>query len=364
MPFDRPTLQEITDRIESDLQTRLGGSGSLLRRSVLAVMARVYAGAVHLLYEFLVYASRQLFASKADAQGLNDIAGEYGITRQAATPATGTGTATGTNGSIIPSGSELQSGAGIIYTVDDEVTIAAGTAVLALTSASVGDDTNVTGGASLTFVSPIAGVNTTVTVSVDGLLGGGDEETDDGLRARVLTRKRQPPHGGAAFDYVNWALEYPGVTRGWSFPQYMGVGTIGLAFVRDDDSSIVPTEAQRDVVREYILEHTDPGTGLQVGIPVTAEPGFFVISLTAFPVNFEINVYPNTSVVQAAVEENILDLLRREGGPEQTIYLSRIREAISLASGEEYHTLVLPAADVTAGTTQVHVLGTITWGSY
>ena len=42
--------------------TRIEGGTSLLRRSVLKVMARVYGGVVHLLYEFLDYHSKQLFA--------------------------------------------------------------------------------------------------------------------------------------------------------------------------------------------------------------------------------------------------------------------------------------------------------------
>ena len=58
------------------------------------------------------------------------------------------------------------------------------------------------------------------------------------------------------------------------------------------------------------------------------------------------------------------DLILRDGGPGETLYLSRIDEAISLATGEEKHRLDVPVADVTASTGQVHVLGTITFGDY
>ena len=94
---------------------------------------------------------------------------------------------------------------------DADVTLVAGTGTLALTAKVAGADGNDNAGITLSFVSPIASVNTTVTVGADGLSGGSDQESDTALRNRVLTRKRQPPHGGADFDYEVWAKEVSGV---------------------------------------------------------------------------------------------------------------------------------------------------------
>jgi len=364
MPFTRNTLQEIVDRITSDFQTRITGATSLLRRSVLRVISRVNAGAFHLLYEYLDYQARQLFVSTADEAGLEAIASEYGITREAAVPAVGSGGVTGTNGVTIPAGSQLTSTNDQTYETDEDVIIAGGTGTIAFTALIAGEDGNDDAGITLTFVSPIAGVSTSLTVDADGIYDGEDEESDDDLRARVLFRKRQPPHGGAYFDYEIWAKEVSGVTRSWAFPQYMGVGTIGLAFVRDDDTSIIPNSIQMAEVRAYIVEHEDPETGLTVGCPVTAEPGLIMIALTQQSVDFEISIYPNSSAVQAAVEDALDDLIEREGGPGETIYLSEIREAISLATGEEYHDLISPVADITTATNKIHVLGTVTFVNY
>ncbi|KKM77207.1 hypothetical protein LCGC14_1372400 [marine sediment metagenome] len=365
MPFTRNTLQEIVDRIVSDLQTRITGATSLLRRSTLNVISKVNAGSVHLLYEYLDYQARQLFVSTADEAGLEAISSEYGITRKAAVAATGGGSATGTNGTLIPSGSELQSTDDQIYTTDDDQTIAAGTATLEFTASAAGEDGNDDAGITLTFVSPIAGINTSVTVDADGIAGGSDEEIDDDLRDRVLTRKRQPPHGGTEFDYEVWALEVSGVTRSWSFPLYNGIGTIGVAFVRDNDSgSIIPDATERATVRSYIVSHTDPGTGKIVGAPVTAEPGLFMIELSQRAVDFNIDISPNTVAVQNAIQSNLEDLITRDGGPGETLYVSRISEAISLASSEARHILNSPAVDITASTSQVQVLGAITFNSY
>lgn len=365
MPFVRGSLQNIVDRITSDFQTRITGATSLLRRSVLRVIARVIAGAIHLLYEYLDYQARQIFILTADEAGLEAISSEYGVSRTAATEAVGSGvTGTSTNGVIIPAGTELSSTDDQIYETDEDVTVAAGVATLAFTAQVAGADGNDDALIILSFVSPIAGVSTSVTVDADGITGGADIETDEDLRARLLARKRQPPHGGAEFDYVAWALEVSGITRAWSFPLYQGIGTIGVAFVRDDDAIVIPNSTQLAAVRAYIVEHEDPGTGITVGCPVTAEPGLFMIPLTPLSIDFTIALYPNTVAVQGLVEDAIADLILREGGPEETIYLSEISEAISLVSGEERHRITLPVADITATTSQLHVIGTVTFTAY
>ena len=364
MPFKRNSLTEIADRIISDFQTRITGATSLLRRATLNIIARVNAGVFHLLYEYLDYQARQIFVSTADEAGLEAIASEYGITRTAATPGTGSGAVTGTTGIVIPAGTELQSTDDQVYTTDDEETIAAGTATLDFTASVAGEDGNDDAGITLSFVSPISGVSTSVTVDADGIENGADEEADAALRSRVLTRKRQPPHGGADFDYEAWALEVSGNTRSWSFPQYQGIGTIGVAYVRDNETSIIPGSTELATTRAYIVEHEDPGTGKTVGCPVTAEPGLFMIALSELSVDISIEIYPNTTAVQTAVEANLEELMLIDGGPGETLYLSRISEAISLAASEARHSLVSPIVDTTASTNQIHVLGTVTFGDY
>ncbi len=379
MPFNRPSLQEICDRIQSDIETRNPTIGSLLRRSVLKVLSRSYGGAVHLLYGFLDYKSKQIQALTADQEGLNTIATEYGISRTAATQATGTITLTGTNDIVIPSGTKLQSSSGVVYTTDDDSTILAGTVDINITAKEAGEDGNNDGGITLSFISPITGVNTSGTVTTDGLVGGSDEETDDSLRERVLIRKRQPPHGGAYFDYITWAREVSGVTRAWTFPDWAGRGTIGLAFTRDNDSTIIPTADLADDVFEYLQEHTDPASGLTVGIPVGSLFGLSIFSsdgivtasgttvayyMTTYPVNLSISIYPNTIDIQDAIEAELETMLYNDGGAGISIPLSRISEAISAAYGLIRHRVISPTSDISTANNEVHILGTITWENY
>jgi len=365
MPFTRPTLQQITDRIEADYKSRIDGAQSFTRRSVLKVTSRVYGAAVYLLYGFLNYIKDQPFATTADSEFLEIIGSEFGISRKAATKATGTGTATGTVGKSIPIATRLSSNAGQYYLIDAEYTIpGAGSISVNFTAETAGDEGNDAGSVVLSYVTPIAGVDTTITATTAGISGGVDEESDNDFRGRILTRKRQPPHGGADFDYETWALEVSGVTRAWSFPQYMGHGTIGLAFVRDNDSTIIPNETEMATVRGYLEAHSDPLTGIEVGIPVTADPGFFMIDLSLLSVDFTIQLTPNTAAARADITLKLQDLILERGGPGETIYLSDVSAAISSSALEVAHRINSPLVDIGIAINRVPVLGTITWSTY
>lgn len=364
MAFDRPTLPEIVIRIKSDIVSRITGAITLLRRSILSVLAYAYGGAVHLLYGNIEYNKDQLFILTADTEALEKHATEYGISRTAAVKATGSVTMTGTDGITVPIYTELQSSSGQVYLTDTAAVISGGVATVAITAKVAGADGNDDPGIVLTFVSPLSGVTTSATVGIAGIDNGADEETDEALRTRVLSRKRQPPHGGTENDYVNWMLECAGVTRAWAIPLYQGLGTIGCAFVRDGDSSIIPSDSEMAAVRAYLVSHTDPITGNIVGMPVTAEAGLYMISLSPLAVNFTIGLSPNNGDTQAAVLSQLEDLINVDGGPEESIRISRIRAAISAAIGEDYHELLYPTADVTASAQQVHVMGSITFQEY
>jgi uncharacterized phage protein gp47/JayE len=236
MPFDRPTLREINSRIQADLIAELAAIGeSLLRHSVIKVQGKVYAGTAHGEYGAIQNAKDQLFILTADEEHLEKHGAEYGLPRNKGTKAIGTAIAIGTTGLIIDAGRRLQSLTGNIYIIDNAVMLVAGTANITFTAETVGIDYNEDAGTILSFISPISGINSTVTVDANAVTGGGDVEEVEVYRLRLLNRKRTAPHGGALFDYINWALEYSGITRAWAIEHYQGVGTIGLAFVRDND---------------------------------------------------------------------------------------------------------------------------------
>ena len=107
--------------------------------------------------------------------------GEYFLTRVQATQSSGTVTAIGTEGSVVPAGAILQSSTGATFTVDLEVTFTTTSEVLDITSETFGEEANIEEGLTLTFESPPAGVNSSVTVDPGGLTGGIDRESDADL---------------------------------------------------------------------------------------------------------------------------------------------------------------------------------------
>ena len=182
------------------------------------------------------------------------------------------------------------------------------------------------------------------------LSGGADIETDDALRARLIARIQQPPQGGSDYDYVAWALAVEGVTRAWCYPAELGLGTVTVRFVRDNDDSLIPDTTEVAAVQAHI-------DALR---PVTAQ--VTVVAPVAVALNFTIGgLDPATSTVRAAVEAELADLILREAVPGGTILLSHIRAAISAAAGENDFTLTSPSANVTRTTGQMTVMGTVTW---
>jgi len=360
LPFSRPTLTQICDRIKTDMETRIIGVGSLLRRSTLKVLSKVYGGAIHLCYGFLKYMGDQLFILTADENYLIIHGTEYGLNKEVAVKATGSISISGTADTVIPAATKIKSTSGYVYLTDESVTVKADGLVGANITAEVaGEDSNEDAGTILSFISPIVNIDTSVTVEMGGITGGLDAETVEEFRTRLLTRKRQPSHGGSANDYVTWTKEVSGVTRAWCLPAYNGIGTVGVAFTRDNDNSIVPNATQREIVEEYIIEHEDPASGEIIGIPVGCQTGLTIIELETQSIDFIISVFPNTTIIQTAIEAELEDLLYREGGPGETIYLSEINEAICSAQYNFNHVIVTPIVDITSSNTQVPVLGDV-----
>jgi uncharacterized phage protein gp47/JayE len=349
MLFKRPTLAELIGRIAADIESRLPGADARLRRNVLNVLARAQAGAAHELHGHIAWLSNQVIYDTAEDEILERWASIWGITRKPAAAAKGSVVCSGTTGSVILTGTLFQRSDGAEFTTDLEATLVAGSATLAVTAVVPGTVGNSEPASSLTLVNPIAGVNSTATVAAEGIAGGTDVEDYDSLRARLLARIQQPPHGGTASDYVMWALEVPGVTRAWVYPHYTGIGTVGVFIVNDDADPIIPDTVTIQAAQAHIDARR----------PVTAQ--VTVYAPIAAPLPLTIAVVPNSAAVRLAVTEAVRDYLAREAIPGGTINLSRLREAISAADGELSHTLTAPTADVTHPVGHLATIGVITW---
>lgn len=351
--FARPTLTEIVTRVEQDFVSRLSLVGAILRRSIVRIWARVIAGASHMLHGHIAWGIQQLFLDKCEVYFVARWAAIFGVPQNAAVFSSGTFTATGSNGSVIAAGAGLQRSDGVTYTTQADATIASGTAIVTVTAdvAAANGDCDV--GVSLSFVEPIAGVDSAGTVI--SISGGEDQEGAEAWRARVLARIQQPPHGGNDADYEAWAKQIAGVTRVWVVRNGNGPGTVVVYFLRDDDlSGPIPDFGEIATVQAY----------LDVKRPVTAD--VTVYAPIADVMNFTIHLSPNTLAAQEAVDAELADLLRRESEPSVTTLISHVRTAIGNAvtevAGESGdYVLTSPSTDTTHSTGHIAIMGTVTY---
>ena len=345
MAFDRPTLRELITQMTTD--AKLVSGAKQLRQSNLRVLPKVFAYACHALYGFITWILKQLFADTAEAQYLERQASIQGIYRRAASKATGTLTVSYTEGAKLPVGTIFMADDQTRYETTAEPEV--GSYTVPVQCLEVGTIGNREEGQTYTLVSPVTGVDAEAVGSE--MAGGAEAESDESLRERLLYRLRNPPRGGTATDYVAWAKEVPGVTRAWCFPKEQGIGTVVVRFATDeltDDG--VPTAGMVQIVADHIAESA----------PVTAATT--VVAPVAKPVDFRIkDLIPDSESVRAQVEAELKSLFVREATPGEALLISHIRQAISSAAGEEDFELLEPTADVPADSTQLLVVGEVTY---
>lgn len=350
MPFERPTLPDLITRISADLKSRLERTSPALRRAVRYVFSYVLSGAVHMLHGFLQYLARQLFADQSEDAYLVRQASLFGLSKGAATFASGSVTAVGTNGTVIPVNTVLRRADGAEFTTQGSVTVSFGVALIPVIAVLAGAAGNTDGTTVLTFESPIAGVNAEVTVNVGAIVGGADQETTEALRVRLLQRLRHPPEGGAEEDYRTWALGVPGVTRVWVYPQADGAGTVTVRFMRDDDlGDGFPSGGEVTEVQAYIDERRPVTASVTVLAPVVK-----LWSPT-------ILITPDTPELRAAIEAEIEDLFLRVGEPGGTIKLWQLEDAINDVVGLTDYTVASPVADLTHEADELPSLYIVNW---
>lgn len=369
MAFSRPTLSRLIIRAKADIEAVLQNGAAYLPRTFEAAQARAVAGAAHGLHGHLDWISRQILVSTADEEKLVQHAEDWGQSRLPAEFAEFEVTVAGTAGSVpLPAETLYTRVDGVTYEVVDDVTLPSSppfTATLTLRAVEAGVDGNVIPGSQLTITSAIANLFATAIVNGSGsepIGGGSDIESIDALRARLLVFIQTPPKGGAIGDWVVWAkAASSAVSRAWEFPLGLGPSTVLVLFVQDTFDAdgfyvdtIFPSGPLIDTVREYIDTKKPVTDNAHVPLTYVAAPLEQVLSPT-------IQLSPNTADVQLQVTRQLQDLLLREAVPGGTLSLSKIDEAISIATGEEDHVLVLPAADVTTPTATLLTLGAITF---
>lgn len=369
MPYSRPSLTALQGLVAGDIAGEVGGADALLRFSNLGVTARAQAGLANLHYGYLDWISKQAVPFTCTDEFLEGWAAIKKVFRSPATSATGTVTFNGAEGSVIPEGAGIVRSDGVAFTTtadgivgnDGQVTVPA--VADADPAGLAGAFGNTAPGVTMTLSQAISGVQSGGVVAT-AMAGGADIEINDSLRSRMLTAYQQPPQGGGANDYENWALDAPGVTRAWCAPNGFGVGTVVVYFMMDqlraggggfpsgtdgvaatEPRGVTATGDQLTVANH--LQTAQAAIGLVYA--VAPKPHTVDLAIAGLPV-----------ALQSDVMSAIAGLLSAQGEPGVTIPFGAVWSAIAGVAAGWYFTAT-PAVDIVCPTGYLPVPGNVTF---
>lgn len=368
MPYNRPTLKQLQNQASQDLSAGLPGADALLRFTNLGVLALIQAGMTHMLYGYLDWIALQSNPATATDEYLEAWGALKGVAREPTTQAQGTVTFPASIGASIAVGAVVTRSDGYQFVVSVGAGAVDGSVTVTLTAQAdpaglAGAIGNSLAGTSYTLSNGVAGVTSTSSGS-SAFTGGADLELDASLRKRVLLEYQNPPQGGAATDYVEWALEVPGVTRAWCTPNGFGAGTAVVYVMLD------VTEAANGgfpVGTNGVASGEPRGvaaTGDQLAVanhifplrPVTAL--VYVVAPSQYALNPNIRGVPvgNRTATLEAIQDAMAGL-----APGGTLTLQSLWEAVSSVTGNVDCQILAPAADVVLPAGSLPVLGVPVW---
>jgi uncharacterized phage protein gp47/JayE len=363
MAFPRPTLEQIYRRIIGDVKSSTGLK-RVLPKSFVGAFAMAMAAVAHTLYGFIDWCYRQLFPFSQDYSQLVIWARDVkGMSPSESSYAILSVLFPGTNATFIPLGTEFQSPDGILFETEEDFFVVDGEVLITLKAQQAGRSGNIETGGTISLTYSIAGLNSDgIVQSIDST--GEEAETLDSFRKRVLFELQNPPSGGSFADYIRWAKEVPGVTRAWAFPGALGDGSVAVKFVLDGNEDIIPDNDKIAEVQDYINNVRPITAFVEVSAPIP------------LPLDIEIAISPNNAEVQTAIELEIGDLVLRNSQVsgayknedevhDGKILLSKIREAVSIAAGEEDNEIISilgeEPANIEPDEFNLVVPGEITW---
>jgi uncharacterized phage protein gp47/JayE len=340
--FQIPDIKAVVLRTRNAFRAEMPGTDAWLWPNNVYVSAKVMGGAVWEVFGRLKWMDRQRFAMTADGYELERHGLDYGIGRKGASF---------TTGEIVASGNAypLLINIGTVFTRSDGLTFTSTKAVsinkitldvkVPVVCSVAGKIGNTVYGAPFT-----TNLSNIASAAADelGLGQGSDAETDDQLRARILFRKRYPPHGGAEYDYIGWGLSLPGVTRVFASGGAYGRGTVGVWFLMDDTYPAgIPSPADVQAFQLY----------LDAQAPITANA--IVLAPIADCIDIVVKgMKPDNQLIRESVGAELVSMFRNMTQPStkknEPFLLSQswIWEAVSNATGERSHVLAAPATDL------------------
>ncbi len=291
------------------------------------------------------------FAQTTSGTYLDYRAGEHGITRKAATKATGTITFTGTVDTVIPTGSLVATVAGVQFQTTEEVTIGGGGTIDASIEAVIaGTSGNKPAGSINSLPVSIAGVSSVT--NAGATTGGTDTETDADLLERYLEAVQEPATSGNSAHYKQWAKEVLGVGDARVFPLWNGAGTVKILLI---DPDMQPVESSVVTDTAAYIEEVRP-----IGATVT------VASATGLNIDVSATVSLESSAVLADVQTDfttaLTEYLKKIAFDKTFVSYAVVGSLLLNTDGVVDYTSLLVnsgTSNVTIADTEVAIVGTV-----
>lgn len=230
-------------------------------------------------------------------------------------------------------------------------------APIEIQSLEFGQDQNLVANTPITFVTPLAGVDSKAFVDFGAIGGGSDIETDEELRTRLLDRIQNPVTLFNVAAIVNQCKRVSGVTDVWVQEITPAVGQVTVYFVRNNDANPIPEQSEVDTVKNELLKIKPAHVADQdviVSAPVPAGATFIFTALT-----------PDTPTMRQAIIDNLDALFRDEAEAGVALteddYRCAINSTIDPATAQsvESFTLSSPVGDIGGALNEYPVLDAV-----
>lgn len=308
------------------------------------VRATAIAAVVEGVYAHQMWVYRQAFPDLADADLMEKMANQRGISKKAAAVSSGTVRFFGIAGTAVSAGQQVFTAQSAYFQVTAGGVVGVGGSIDLVASAIVaGASGNQSASTAATVNAPPAGITGAATILT--MTGGADVESYDSLLARLLLWLSEEAQGGNAVDYKRWTLAVPGVARAYVFDCRRGAGTVDVVPMPASGLPSAPLLANvqtvLDLKRPVGMRNTSPVLALAPTPIVTAVTAAFAIA----------SGYTLAGLMAALTDA--IDAVFAALAPGDTLVRNELITALMNVPGVTDVTLVSPAANVTSSVTSL-----------
>lgn len=252
---DSTTIRDAILRvIRSGLVARGIDNPNVTPGSDFFVQAQAYANQLAIVQANAVVKADEVMPDTGSGAGLARTAAIFGLSKQPAAGSVGHVILSSSTSTTIATASQLIDGAGLSYEVTTGGIYSDGDLV-PVRAVDTGAATNLAEGEALRWVSTPAFSDSKALVASGGLTNGIDEEEDEALRERLLSKIQNPPRSGNSAHVAESAEEAsPSVQKAFTQPALLGPSSVGVTVV----AAPTATNKSRDIESTLLTGTIEP----------------------------------------------------------------------------------------------------------